>query len=370
MIKKIILIFELFGLILLSGQFVSAANRDNPKVYINFEEIAEIENYRKTEKNIYKKDGGANTPEIIIKLDLSNKRIYKNEFRFELDYELRDGQVYMEQKNAATVFNVYFFLKDGKVKQTEPLKLGGHSWTAMCNGLIAHAGGTTNNNKRVSGTNCREAVIYSYNQGHRVFEIDFNLTTDNKLAAVHDWHGYRGPMSSAKWAEEKIWTVFTSMMLEDVLDIMLVNKDMFLVTDTKSFEYTREQTELQFKILVEAAKKKDPELLERIVPQIYYQGMYDIVMKQHEFRSIIYTLYASPDSDRQVIDFVKKHRNIKVVTMGPVRGKPEFINELKNAGKFIYYFTLNDLQEILNYKKDGVRGFYTDYIFPDDLNNK
>jgi glycerophosphoryl diester phosphodiesterase len=203
-----------------------------------------------------------------------------------------------------------------------------------------------------------------------VFEIDFNLTTDNKLAAVHNWHGYRGQMSSEQWAEVKIWTVFTSMILEDVLDIMLVNKDMFLVTDTKSFEYTREDTELQFKILVETAMRKDPELLDRIIPQIYNQEMYDIVMNAHEFRSIIYTLYASRDSDRQVVEFVRKHRNIRVVTMGPARGKPEFIMELRMAGKHIFYFTVNDLQEIQDYKKDGIRGFYTDHIFPGDLNNK
>jgi glycerophosphoryl diester phosphodiesterase len=142
---------------------------------------------------------------------------------------------------------------------------------------------------------------------------------------------------------------------------------MFLVTDTKSFEYTPEQTELQFKILIEAAKQKDPELLERIIPQIYYQEMYDIIMAQHEFRSVIYTLYASPDKDRQVVDFVKKHDNIKVITMGAVRGKPEFRAELKKADKHVYYFTVNEAEEISSYKKDGVHGFYTDFIFPSDL---
>jgi glycerophosphoryl diester phosphodiesterase len=267
---------------------------------------------------------------------------------------------------------VNFILDDGgRIIKSEPLIFDAHGWTSMSGGLIAHAGGTLSNagieKGRVKGTNSRPAVVYSYNHGHRVFEIDFNLTTDNKLAAVHDWHGYNGAMSSEEWAKVKIWTAFTSMMLEDVLDFMIINKDMFLITDTKSFEYTHEDTEFKFNLIVEAAKKKDPELLDRIIPQIYYQEMYDIVMKQHEFKSIIYTLYASPDDDEQVVNFVRKHRNIRVVTMAPVRGRQEFITELRRAGKQIYFFTLNDLDEILNYKKSGVRGFYTDYIFPGDL---
>jgi glycerophosphoryl diester phosphodiesterase len=309
----------------------------------------------------------------MLRLDLENKKIYKNEFVFALDYEIRADKIFIESKTAEAVFNVNLILIGSRVVRTEPVKYDAHAWTDMCKGLIAHAGGTVilgGDTKPAYGTNSRTAVIYSYNHGHRVFEIDFNLTTDNKLAAVHNWHGYKGPMSSEEWAEVKIWQAFASMMLEDVLDIMLVNKDMFLVTDTKSFEYTREQTELQFKIIVEAAKKKDPELLERIIPQIYYQEMYDIVMAQHNFKSMIYTLYASTDSDAQVLDFVSKHNNIRVVTMAPVRGSPEFIGTLRRLGKHIYYFTINDAQEILDYKKDGVRGFYTDFIFPRDLNNK
>lgn len=373
--RKKIIIFTLI-LIILAGQFIPIAGEDSPKIYINFKEIMEIENYSLVEGYKYRhlKKGAENKPDILIRPDLENNKIYKNDFVFPLDYQLINEQFYIEKKNAEAVFNVNFIISDkGKIERIEPIKYETHNWTGMGNGLIAHAGGIVvsgSNNNTAAGTNSRQAVIQSYDKGHRVFEIDLNLTTDNKLAAVHNWHGYNGPLSSEKWAEVKIWDAFQSMMLEDVLDIMLVNKDMFLVTDTKSFEYTREQIELQFKILVDTAKKKDPELLKRIIPQIYYQEMYDIVMKQHEFESIIYTLYASQDSDAQVVEFVKKHKNIRVVTMGPARAKKAFINELRRADKQVYFFTVNDLEEMLAYKNYGVHGFYTDSVFPGELNNK
>ena len=251
------------------------------------------------------------------------------------------------------------------ILETSPLKEDdSHNWIWESNGLVAHAGGWINKSQQVG--NCRESVINSYNRGHRVFELDFNLTTDGKLAVVHDWAGYSGMKSSEEWKEIKIWGVFTSMMLEDVLDIMLENKDMYIITDTKSYSYTTEQIIEQFKILVDTAKEKDPslELLNRIIPQIYNQPMYDIIMEQYDFESVIYTLYKSPDKDDDVVKFIKNHENIKVVTMLPERSKPEFVEKITKAGKYIYLHTINDEEEIENYKKAGIWGFYTDIIYP------
>lgn len=242
-----------------------------------------------------------------------------------------------------------------------------HDWIHMAGGLVAHAGGTVEGYGRIYGTNSREAVLYSYSRGHRVFELDFRLTTDNRLAAVHNWYGHGGRMSSEEWKAVQILDRFTSMLLECVLDIMLVNRDMFIITDTKSFEYSPEDMVLQFEILVETARRKDPALLERIIPQIYNREMYYTIMSLHEFKSVIYTLYASPDSDSEVVEFVSRHSNISVVTMAPERGAPEFIRELQNAGKHIYFFTINDLDEMLYYREAGVHGFYTSFIFPGDL---
>ena len=352
---------------------VAGSNGSNPpKIYINFADALAIESFVAVEyfSRTYMKTGCENTPDIMIRLDLNSRRIYKNQFFFPFDFEMRDDQIYMEQNNATAVFNVIFILDDdGKVVGSEPIHFDVHSWSRNHDSLVAHAGGTFGTDRRVRDTNSREAVIWSYNHGHRVFEIDFRLTTDNRLAAVHNWVGHGGQMSSEEWLQVRIWRVFTSMMLECVLDIMLVNRDMFLVTDTKSFEYTEEQTILQFQIIVDTAKRKDPtlHLLNRIIPQIYNQEMYDIIMNIYPFPSIIYTLYQSPDSDAEIVAFVRRHSNIRVVTMNPWRATPEFIRALRRINRQVYVFTINDIDEMRELRRRGVRGFYTSWIFPGDL---
>jgi len=380
----IILILELIFIIAFSYP-VNALNDDNVinennKLYINLDKTVISEGYflsDKTERNIvYKKEKTTGTPEIVIKFSLGNNTAYKNEFRFSIKdgVKIKDGEIYIEKEKLENILNIEITVADGYMEQspvikTTPLVFPPHEWIKIGNGLVAHAGGAVDKEKNLNPPNCRQGVVNSYNNGHRVFEIDFNLTTDGKLAAVHDWAGYRGMKSSDEWKKIKIWDVFTSMLLEDVLDIMLVNKDMFLITDTKSFEYTQKQTEEQFRIIVETAKKKDPslELLNRIIPQIYNQPMYNTVMKQYNFRSVIYTLYASPESNKQVVDFIKKHDDIQAVTMSPPRNTKEFVNNILQTGKYVYLHTINDLQEILNYKEAGIWGFYTDFIFPPDI---
>jgi len=350
---------------------LGASNPDDSN-FVNLDSVLSAEKYYliyKTEDNImYKKDAKGEQPEVYIKFDLKNQTARKNEFVFDVinAIKIKDNRVLVSREALKKILNVNIHVKGNSISTT-PLVINQHSWTKICEGLVAHAGGCIN--KENNPPNCREALVYSYNNGHRVFEIDFNLTTDGKLAAVHDWVGYSGAKSSTEWKKVKIWDVFTSMMLEDVLDIMLVNKDMYVITDTKSFEYTEKQIKEQIEILVETAKKKDPTLavLNRIIPQIYNQPMYDIVMNKHKFKSVIYTLYASPDSDGEVVKFVAEHSNIKVVTMFPQRGTAAFVKSLGEKGKLVYFHTINDLQEIKQYKKSGIVGIYTDFIFPRDI---
>jgi len=342
---------------------------ENGKLYVNLDKIAVSQGYclyNKTDNTItYKKDKTDVQPEIIIKFDLKKEKADKNEFKFDVKdgIKIKNKEVYIYRDYLKNILNVNIVKSEDKLK-ISPLSFTGHNWIFMGNGLVAHAGGWVSESRQIG--NCREAVINSYNRGHRVFELDFNLTTDNKLAVVHDWAGYSGMKSSDEWKKRKIWDVYTSMMLEDILDIMLVNKDMLVITDTKSFEYTTEQIKEQFKILIDTAKEKDPslELLNRLIPQIYNQPMYDIIMDQYNFGSVIYTLYKSPDKENEVIEFIKKHSNIKVVTMAPPKNRSEFIKNIKKAGRYVYLHTINDLDEIENYRKSGIWGFYTDNIYP------
>ena len=142
-----------------------------------------------------------------------------------------------------------------------------HAWTMLSDGLVAHALGSIDGHDY---TNSYEALTLNYGLGHRVFEADLNLTTDGELAVVHDWHGYSGQKSSDEWRSVRIAYRYTAIMLQDILDFMVRHPDMYLVTDTKSFEYSQADMITQFQVLyTRAYEAGGTQLLNRIIPQIY-----------------------------------------------------------------------------------------------------
>ena len=237
-----------------------------------------------------------------------------------------------------------------------------HGWALLGGGLVAHAGGGFLGRTYL---NVMEALEHSYRAGHRVFEMDFNLTSDGKLAAVHDWNGYGGRLSAEKWRTVKVAGLYEPLLIEDVFRFMLAHGDAFLVTDTKSFDYSEEEVKTQFAELVSAARLADPALLKRIVPQVYDRHCYEIVKAAYAFDSVIYTLYASPDSDGEVLDFVAAHEDVKAVTMSRERDPAgALLRKLNALGKHVYYFTENDKADVERFQKQGVHGFYTDLLTP------
>ncbi|MDR1307153.1 MAG: hypothetical protein LBK74_06240 [Treponema sp.] len=104
--------------------------------------------------------------------------------------------------------------------------------------MVAHAGGALFDEAgtMTAYTNAREAVELNYAKGHRVFEIDFELTSDGRLAAVHDWaHGMaitksrmpeEGP-TLAEWKSKKIYGKWTPMDIGDVIGFMSTHRTCF-----------------------------------------------------------------------------------------------------------------------------------------------
>ena len=92
----------------------------------------------------------------------------------------------------------------GEEEQAAPEEAPTSSETIQISDIIAHAGGAIIGDGRVSiYTNSREAFELNYRLGFRTFEMDLELTSDGKLASVHDWDDYglkNGvPMSSEEW---------------------------------------------------------------------------------------------------------------------------------------------------------------------------
>lgn len=226
-------------------------------------------------------------------------------------------------------------------------------------------------------TNSLEALEANYEKGHRVFEVDLVLTSDNKLVARHDWLEMfeqkfqtspqeNKPMTLEQFKNMKIFRKYTPLDFNDICIFMNKHKDVYLITDTK--ETTKENINSEFSVLVDTAQKINKDILERVIPQIYNQEMLPLIKNLYNFENIIYTLYASHDSNEQVIDFVAKN-NIKVVTVHKDRATKDFLSRLSQQGIYTYVHTINSITEMENLiNENGAYGVYTDFLIPRDLN--
>lgn len=308
---------------------------------------------------IYKKG------ETTLHFEASASRVKKDLFTYYLgkESEEKNGVLFVNKDLIEKMIGQNIRVNNEEIR-FEDYNFEPHMWTNEAGALVAHACGGING---INGGNCLEALVTSYNNGHTVFEIDLNLTSDDQMVAIHGWEGYGGIKSHEEFKDIKIADVFTTMDIDDILQIMLLNKEIYVITDTKSYDDDGDEIKKQFTILRDKALSYDKELLNRIIPQVYNQEMYWLIKEIYPFKSIVYTLYASHDNDMQVVEFVSDKEDIKVITMAPSRFSDDFYKKLTKNAKLIYLFTLNDKDEVRDYMDRGVHGIYTDFIFPRDL---
>ncbi|MDQ0172479.1 phosphatidylinositol-specific phospholipase C/glycerophosphodiester phosphodiesterase family protein [Paenibacillus tundrae] len=243
--------------------------------------------------------------------------------------------------------------------------------------LIAHAMGSIRDQPY---TNAYEAMIANYEKGTRVFEIDFMLTSDRQTVARHEWTANMSKMlgQDEELPEEKqaerltydefmntpILGMYQPMDAKGIVDVLAHYPDMYIVTDTK--EQKDEDIKQVLQSLVDAGKKYDSEVLDRIVVQIYNEPMLQTVKEVYAFPSIIYTLYATQDTEAQVVDFVQKN-DIDAVTMPEYKVNQNFVAKLNKAGAVTYVHTINDTDQVASYEKWGVYGVYSDILTEQEM---
>ena len=250
---------------------------------------------------------------------------------------------------------------------------------AQNNRLITHAAGIW---KGETYTNCQEAFEENYQKGCRMFEIDLMLTRDGVIIGRHDWnagsYGYQGanlviekhqinnlPKSYQEVCE--MYSDRTPLTWEKIIEYMMEDESLYIVTDSKN--YNDESVEAIFTKIIEITKSKNcEEILDRVVVQVYSQDMYKKVMSIYPFKSVIYTLYQSLDSNQQVLDFID-NSNVRVITLpaSSSRDDEAFFQELNNRGCYIYVHTINDMSKAAEYLARGCYGIYTDNIINEQL---
>lgn len=331
--------------------------------------------YTKTKDGYTKKESDLT---ILIKWNKKTREFDKNHYRFKVDKETTFlSKDFVDKETLETLTNGQLSNQFGFVYYSKAKK---KDWLKDSPRLVAHAGGAIREKEyNTFYTNSLEALQQNYSLGHRLFEMDFYLTSDKKLAAVHDWHQFGNKddvaLSSDEWKKFKAYgspetpSRFTTMLVGDVLDQMVINQDMVLITDTKSMEIPKEDMITQFQDIVSEAKKRDKELLDRVIPQVYNQEMFGEIEAIYPFRHVIYTLYASPDNAEEVLEFISKHKEIEAVTVpiGDSRLTPEFIETVHKLGKRVYVHTIHTYDDLTKLAKDNIDGFYIGLLTPRDV---
>lgn len=333
--------------------------------------------YEQTTETSYEKQTGA--VEIELLFDFDNEVCKKNGYTFDIEnsFSQVDGDWYIDCEKLSEITN-HSIVGPKDDPNAEPVEFVPHEWTERFAPLIAHAGGAlrTSSGEEVVYTNSYEALVQSYDLGFRVIEFDFEVTTDGQLAAVHysgdmpifDENG-RLSITADEFLAFGTQLGYTTMLVGNILDEMLVNTDLFLVTDTK---LAGSNCKVPFEVIYAEAVKRDPALLDRIIPQIYNIAMYDAVMEIYAFPNIIFTLYNTAETNSVVVDFAYNKENIKVLTTWGIPERQTRIDaglvELAGtADLLVYAHTLNDYEDIGRLFYEGVYGLYTDSLTPADI---
>ena len=241
-------------------------------------------------------------------------------------------------------------------------------------------------------TNSLEAFELNYAAGHRVFEVDFMLTSDNIVVAGHDWNTFyqftnrtlaegqeATPLTLEEFQASRIFGQFTPLTWMDIAKLMQEYPDIYIVTDTKHVtdpmitdtfsQFVKEAKELESGLFhrIKSVVKGEDSILDRIIPQIYNNEMYDLIYTLYPWKSVIYTLYNQTVEEftyENVYDFVST-RNIKVITTFPARADEEFLGKIHDLEGYVYLHTFNEAEKIEPLiEQYGIQGVYTDYLTP------
>lgn len=243
--------------------------------------------------------------------------------------------------------------------------------------IVAHAMGGIDGKVY---TNSLEAFENAYNNGIRVFEVDFAYTADDEIVLCHNWMdmnsviytaelteqwGWKEPPKYEDYITSKILYKYTPLSLEDMVLLLKKYKDCYFVTDSKYID--KEHIEDEFSRLVEVAEDVGAmEEMQRIIVQIYNDDMYTYVKDIYPFEQWIYTLYALPSIDYDVICQFCVQNGIDVVATSEGWAKQVWSNKVHEYGLKYYIYTINSINDWKYVDSVGVDGIYSDFLIPND----
>ena len=243
-------------------------------------------------------------------------------------------------------------------------------------------------------TNTLEAFNKHYEAGTRVFEVDFSLTSDNKLVCTHGWQDHKinrlgiedgdeSPMSYEEFMSSLVCGMYTPLDIDAVINIMKEHEDIYIILDFGAdldFDYETnidlifdlDALMLRNKMLIDRFKEVDETLLTRVIPQIYYEDHYKELDKYYHFENYIYTLYKNFDktTPKQIMQFVTENE-ISVITSNLIDDQEittkEVLRQIKNDRTLskemaLFLHTYDDEKEVNKLYELGYSGIYSNIL--------
>lgn len=226
---------------------------------------------------------------------------------------------------------------------------------------IIHAAGIVNGLK---STNSLEALENAYEKGNRYIELDFNFTSDFKPVCIHDWNhlvysGYDGTKPSEnEFLQNNIYSIYTSMSLDNVAEFMNEHKDLYIITDVKDLNvFFSNYVSTHFS-----------ELKKRFIIQVYSEKEYEYVCKMG-FDNIIFSLYKldweSKTDTNNLVEFAKNNKLFGYTFPASLCDIDGFTDAMLKSKVPLFVHTINDKDEQQKYFDMGITGIYTDNVTHD-----
>ena len=229
-------------------------------------------------------------------------------------------------------------------------------------GHIIHAGGFLETGEGVvTYTNSLEALENLYAKGRRFCEIDLQETSDGMLICGHGDEselvfgtGLPTDSTGAEFLNSRIYGVFTPLSADGLCQFMETHPDLFVITDVKSDNLR----------VCRRIAEEHPGLRSQFIVQIQDPEEYE-VLSSLGFRYIMYPIFKTSDSQRDVLSLASFAKNHDLVAMIVPNGYYSPDIKLGLAGLIvgipIVLHTLNDCWEIDYYlDHDLATAVYTD----------
>ena len=210
---------------------------------------------------------------------------------------------------------------------------------------VAHAGGEY---KDKIYTNSIASIESNY-KFTKYFEIDLQLTKDNRLVCLHDPLVHNNTFNEIK---DKI--LKNNFCYDESLKNLLnKNKEILIITDFKT-------NNIQGLNFIKDYFKSD---IHRFIPQIYFENEY-IKVKELGFQKIIFTLYRVPNYSNDHLYNIIQKMDLYAITMDPARLRSGIVKKFDKKNFIIYVHTINSLIRLIQYKLFfGADEIYTDNLF-------